>query len=107
MTNYNEFTPVAINPIYVNGLVELVALCRAHNVEVTKVQFFQNGFRVEFEVDDGDAILHDGSYGRNDGTWETIGFPWDGDDVSCHDSDTLAKMLNALKTGEDWEQYDC
>ena len=33
------------------------------------------------------------------GAWETIGFPWDGDDVSVHDADELAFYLRCLDNG--------
>ena len=112
-----------IDAAYVNTLVDLVNACRALGVELDKVQYFQNGWRVTFKGFDGDAICHDGSYGSpnhmrsflgeeypNDwtqsGSWETIGFPWDRDDVSVHDSQTLAYLISALAHELDWEVYD-
>lgn len=95
-----------INPVYVNGLIALVEACAENGVKITEIRYYMNGFRVLFDVEGGDAILHDGSYGRHSGEWETIGFPWDGDDVSVHDAATLARLLAALKNGEDWEAID-
>ncbi len=90
----------------VMSLTELVKACEANKVEISKVHFFQNGFQVLFADLPGDAILHDGSCGRKFGMWETIGYPWDYNDVSVHEPDVLAKMLAALKSGKDWQEFD-
>ena len=95
-----------INLTYVNGLADLVMACRANDVKITSVHNYINGYIVCFEIEGGDAILHDGSYGRDSGKWETIGFPWDGMDVSVHDADTLARLLAAVKNGEDWQAIE-
>lgn len=110
-----HFTPMQIDAAYINSLVELVNACRAQSVELDTVQTFQGGFRVTFKGYDGDAICHDHSYGspcytffdenmhKNDwcmlGAWETIGFPWDGNDVSVHNADELAFYLRCLDNG--------
>lgn len=123
--NKNAFTLTIIDGSYVASLVELVNACRAHDVNINTVQSYQNGWRVTFEDFNGDAICHDGSYGspycndyfnedkyKNDfnktGSWETIGFPWDYDDVSVHTAEELAENLAALKHGENpWDNEDC
>ena len=110
-----HFTPMQIDAAYINTLVELVSACRAQNVEIDKVSTFQGGWHVTFKDHEGaDAICHEGSYGspcyycmnvnhQNDwsrsGSWETIGFPWDGDDVSVHDANELAFYLRCLDNG--------
>ena len=116
MTNQENmhFTPMQIDAAYINSLVELVNACRAQHVELDKVCAFQGGWHVTFKNHEGaDAICHDHSYGsprygaffdknvpNNDwsrsGSWETIGFPWDGGDVSVHDADELAFYLRCL-----------
>ena len=112
-----EHTPV--DAAYVNSLVELVNACRAQAVTINTVYAYQNGWCVTFEGYEGDAICHDGSYGSpcpywrgdqhlNDwnasGAWETIGFPWDGDDVSTHDAAELAFYIHCLDCGvAPWE----
>lgn len=110
-----QFTPMQIDAAYINSLVELVNACRAQEVELDTVQTFQGGWRVTFKGYDGDAICHDHSYGSpcygaffderahsNDwsrsGSWETIGFPWDHDDVSVHSAEELAANLLILNT---------
>lgn len=112
-----HFTPMQIDAAYINSLVELVNACRAQHVELDKVCTFQGGWHVTFKGhEDADAVCHDHSYGsprygaffdknmpENDwsrsGAWETIGFPWDGDDVSVHDADELAFYLRCLDNG--------
>ena len=125
------FAPDQIDAAYVNSLVDLINACRAVDVEVDKVCHFQNGWHVTFKGFDGaDAVCHDGSYGSpcymagyfkkghdNDwsrtGNWETIGFPWDYDDVSVHSAQELALYISALKNGTNvWkrdedENEDC
>ena len=120
--NY-AFTPHQIDAAYINSLVNLVNICRELNVKLDTVQTFQNGWRVTFEGFEGDAICHDHSYGSpcyggifdntvhtNDwsrsGSWETINFPWDNDDVSVHNAETLVHMIAALRDGSDWKQYE-
>lgn len=113
-----EFTKKQIGAAYINSLVDLVNACRRYNVEINEVCHYQNGWHVTFAgYPHADAICHDGSYGSpyymasylglghdNDwsrsGEWETIGFPWDGEDVSVHTSEELAQYLAALNRGE-------
>lgn len=121
MNEYNEFSPKPIDAAYIVALTELVNACRAYHVEIDRVSHFQNGFHVTFKgFTNADAICHDHSYGspcyggilddrahKNDWTiedvqWETIGFPWDGNDVSVHSSIELAAMISAVNHGNDW-----
>lgn len=90
----------------VNALIDLITLCREENVEIKCVLTMQHGFIVHFEGLPGDAALHDGTYGRYTGQWETYKMPWDYGDVSVHSSASVAKMLGALKRGEPWEKYE-
>ena len=116
MNNYTEFSLKQIDAAYINALVDLVNACRANNVEIDKVRHFQNGQHVTFKGRlHANAVCHDGSYGTpcpfwvedgneryknnwscRSGLWETIGFPWDYDDVSVHDAEELAFYLHAL-----------
>lgn len=118
MGNYTDFTMKTIDAAYINSLVDLVNACRENNVEINEVRHFQNGWHVTFTgYPHADAVCHDGSYGspcpfwlgenryKNDwtchsGLWETIGFPWDYDDVSTHNAQELAHYLAALNRGE-------
>lgn len=128
INNENEFSPTLVDGAYVLALCELVDRCHAYGVNINTVQTYQNGWCVTFENFDGDAVCHDGSYGspcyfgdmmdahRNDWTkrsgykWETIGYPWDHDDVSVHSASELAFYLAELKRGRtNWEEdnEDC
>lgn len=119
----NAFKPNQIDAMYINSLVDLVNACRTMGVEIDKVCQYQNGWHVTFKGFEGvDAVCHDGSYGNpihnryfdknkyhNDwnehGDWETIGFPWDYDDVSVHSAPVLAIYIAALKSGTNiWER---
>lgn len=99
------FSPVNLSIGRTKALAELLMTCKYLDVDVKAVKYYMRGFLVEFEGHEGNAILHDGSYGRNSFMWETIDFPWDGDDVSVHTSHQLAHMLCALNKGESWEPY--
>ena len=103
MEEFNNFTPIAIDLVRANSLAELLTACKESNVEVTKVLFFQNGFQVLFNGIEGDAILHDNSYGRSAGLWESYQMPWDGDDVSVHTASALVKLIRAELDGIDWK----
>lgn len=126
MTTYNEYTKKPIDAAYINALVDFITACREYKVKLDTVHHFQNGWLITFVGCAGDAICHDGSYGSPNyapnfypestnqnnwsdcsGVWETIGFPWDGDDVSVHSPAELAKMIGDYQRGEyheeDWE----
>lgn len=122
--NDRTFTLQQVDGAYVNSLVDLVNACRAQNVDINEVRLYQNGWHVTFKGHEhADAICHDGSYGSpcymaeylgeghdNDwsrsGKWETIGFPWDNNDVSVHDAETLAQMIHALNCGINWKKFE-
>lgn len=123
--NNNEiaFTHQQVDAAYVNSLVALVNACDEFNVAINKVTYYQHGWCVTFKGYNGDAICHSGSYGspcpmglynpeverndwKNSGKWETIGFPWDYDDVSVHNAYALAAMIAALNRGDNWEDYE-
>ena len=122
-----QFTPRQIDAAYINSLVELVNACRKWSVKIDKVFAFQNGWQVTFEGFKGYAVCHDHSYGSpcyggclddsvhtNEwdrfGSWETIGFSWDGIDESVHEAEWLARSIARLRNGEEydesWERYE-
>lgn len=103
MTTYTEYDAREIELDRVLSLTKLLTTCEKEGVEIAKVLYFQNGFQVLFKDIKGDAILHDHSYAKNWGYWETIGMPWDYGDVSTHDPEELASMLGKLRRGE-WEE---
>ena len=101
-----RFVPMEILPGRLNALEELRHKCNDYGVAIDKIMFYQNGVVVTLEGFKGNAVLHDGSYGRTGNRWETIDFPWDHTDVSVHSSWQLALLLCALKHGDDWERFD-
>ena len=125
MTN-NEiaFTSQQIDAAYINSLVDLVNACRELDVKIDKVYHYQHGWGVTFKGFKGDAICHSGSCGspcpdgiynpstekndwNNSGRWETMGFPWDGDDVSVHSTEELAFYLWSLNNDKTpWEDNE-
>lgn len=52
-----------------------------HNIPHTIEPLF-NGYKITFPWCKGDAIIHSYSYGHEEGLFETMGFPWDGEDVT-------------------------
>lgn len=95
-----------INPKYVTALADFITECRNYDIK-TEVRPYCNGFIVIFpEIGMGDAICHDGSYGNEQSLWETMGFPWDDEDVSVHESKCLVHMLATLKEGSDWRPFE-
>lgn len=95
-----------VNEQYINGLNELLGWCYDCGVKISAIHYLLHGFQVFFKDIEGDAILHDGSYGNKRNHWETMGMPWDKDDVSVHDAYTLAHMIESYIEGEDWEQWN-
>ena len=124
MTTYTEFSLKQIDAAYINTLVDFINACRKNGVKINAVKHFQNGWHITFTDCLGDAVCHDGSYGspnyapefypetayQNDwnksGEWETIGFPWDGGDVSVHNSEELAQLIAAYQRGEYTEEQE-
>lgn len=98
-----NFSQIEFDPQRVLSLATLVKQLESEGVEIDKATFYQRGFILAFKGIPGDAILHDGSYGQSSDEWETFGMPWDYDDVSVHKPEELARMIGALKRGEDWE----
>ena len=78
-------------------LADLISKCAKEDILVDRVCYVFNGFQVFFQGFAGDAILHDGSLGRDLCVWETCGMPWDNKDVSTHVTDELVSLLKEYK----------
>lgn len=101
-----------IDAVYVNALSNLVELCHQASAEINQVYFYKGGWCVTFVgIEHADAACHDGTnlgernledHGPNNWEteykWETIGFPWDGDDVSRHTAEWLAYSVAELQS---------
>lgn len=106
MNTYTNFSCIDIPMNRVSALCNLYTACHFNGVKLEKVSFYQNGFGVTFEgFPMGDAVIHDGTNRNGSEYWETMGFPWDYDDVTKHSPVALARMLAALKRGDNWEDY--
>lgn len=91
------FTAYKIDVNRTIRLVLLLAECERLGVEIKEVGMMQNGYVVTFKGhENADAILHDNSFRNETNEWETMGFPWDNDDVSTHDAKTLARLIYRL-----------
>ena len=101
-----KFVNQTINLDRLKTLIKLFNECEKNEIVITRTSYYLNGFSVSFEGMDGDAILHDNSKGQSLCLWETIGMPWDRDNVSVHGTCSLVRMLKACKDKEDWEQYE-
>lgn len=95
-----------ISTVYMHALVKLANQCAKEGVEIEKFGTLNNGFYVTFRDVTGDAVIHDFSYGHENGLFESFKMPWDHDDVSVHTPEELGMLLGALKRNEDWKHLD-
>lgn len=59
-------------------------------------QKLYDGYKITFpQICNGDIICHSGSYGHENGLWESMAFPWDEGDVTGHL--TTEKFISLLK----------
>ena len=81
------------NQFYLDTTMKLVApLIKAGIPHAVKLLY--DGFAVVFPWANGaDTVCHMGSYGHTKGYMETMGFSWDGDDVSVYKPEELAEMI--------------
>ena len=91
---YTNYTARELDMGRLNELNTLMNLCAHLEIPIKKIYYTMNGFIVTFENSEGDAALHDGTYGHERCYWETYKFPWDEDDVSVHTTEELLLLLN-------------
>lgn len=101
----------AINPKYLQIAADFLSECFRLAVPTPVITPMMDGFRFSFRDEDGeeigDGIIHRGSY-RHNTQIETLGMPWDGDDVSTHSPQELAILLHEFYYGEeDYDEGDC
>ena len=90
-----------MNLVYPVALNNLIEMCEQADVAISKVQFYLNGFVVYFEgFPNANAVCHNSSYGNKYGLWETMGFPWDGDDVSVLNAYELVSEIRNVTNPE-------
>lgn len=71
-----------IDPNYANPILDLANGLSANNIPHT-LNVIWDGLQIRFPWNGGDIVCHSGSYGHNYGNVESMGCPWDGEDVSC------------------------
>ena len=69
---------------YFERIADLV-LTLSDNGVPCNVENLYDGYKVTFPWCCGDVIAHSGMLGRNGYTVESMGFPWDGEDVTVLD----------------------
>lgn len=55
-----------------------------------------DGFQLRFPWHDGDVVCHGYSYGSPSGCVESLGFPWDNEDVSVHTPEEFTELIRGL-----------
>ena len=80
--------------IYDAAADEMESLLTENNIEYTRKPIYE-GWQFYIHGTDGDIVCHGGSYGGNDGLWESMGFVWDMGDVSGHL--TAREVIDRLK----------
>ncbi len=71
-----------INPEYANPILTLSNALSERNIPHA-INVIWDGLQVRFPWNNGDLVCHSGSYGHSYGNVESMGCPWDDDDVSC------------------------
>lgn len=83
-----------INPEYAKPILTIVNALSEHNIPFT-LKVCWDGLQICFPWNYGDVICHAGSYGHTEGKVETMGCPWDGEDVSTLSVEDAIKMIIA------------
>lgn len=65
-----------------------------NNIKYRRKRCYE-GWQFYIHGTDGDIICHEGSYGGDDGLWESMGFDWDEEDVTGHL--TAQEVVSRLK----------
>lgn len=71
-----------INPEYAKPILTLSNQLTECEIPHT-VNVIWDGLQIRFPWNDGDLVCHSGSYGHDYGAVESMGCPWDDEDVSC------------------------
>jgi hypothetical protein len=81
-----------INPEYAKPILKLANILVEKAVPLTIVTLW-DGLQLRFSWNHGDVICHTGSLGHEYGYVESMGFPWDKDDVSCLRVEDMAQAI--------------
>ena len=80
--------------IYDAAADEMEKLLIENNIQYTRRSLYE-GWQFYINGTDGDIICHEGSYGGDDGLWESMGFDWDDEDVTGYL--TAEEVIDRLK----------
>lgn len=81
------------NTVYDIAADKMEKLLIENNIEYNRIRLYE-GWQFFISNTDGDIICHRGSYGGNDGLWESMGFVWDEGDVTGHlTAEDIIRML--------------
>ena len=80
--------------IYDVAADEMEQLLIANNIKYTRERLYE-GWQFFISNTDGDIVCHRGSYGGNNGLWESMGFVWDEEDVTGYL--TAQEVVSRLK----------
>ncbi len=81
-----------INPEYAKPILKLSNLLNERNIPHT-VNVIWDGLQIRFPWNGGDIICHSGSYWHEYGHVESMGCPWDKDDVTCLRVDEAGELV--------------
>lgn len=70
-----------INPKYAQPILTLANTLIERGIPCS-INIIYDGLQIRFPWNDGDLICHMGSYGNTVGNVESLGCPWDEDDVT-------------------------
>lgn len=85
---------MGINTKFANTILTLANSLTERNIPHT-ININLDGLQIRFPWNGGDLICHSGSYGHNEDMVESMGCPWDIDDVtSLSVEDALEKITN-------------
>jgi len=91
-----RFTVEEINKaIYSATIIALEGMLKRENIPFVQERLW-DGFKITFPWCDGDVVCHNGSYGSNWGHVESMGFPWDDEDVTEDDVGSMAQRIITL-----------
>lgn len=84
-----------INPDYAKPILTLANALTEQKIPHT-LNVIHDGLQIRFPWCKGDFICHNWSYGHESGWVESLGFPWDYDDVSCSSVEEAIANITSL-----------
>ena len=79
---------------YLNNIATVMEILDENNVPYTFHECYE-GYQLRFDWADADIVCHKAVVGGNSNRVESMGFSWDGDDVSNFESAAMAQLIVA------------